>query len=70
MHPHVVGDLARGAVFTAAVLGTAAIIAAHDAHFHYETCGCARQWHEGHWVYYYNGWWEYYEPGDAAWYHY
>ncbi len=70
VHPRFAGDIARAAIVTAAIVGTAAIIAEHDAHMHYEACGCPRQWHEDHWVYYYGGWWEYYDPGAGAWYHY
>ncbi len=66
----VVATAANVAV-TAAIVGTAiALTTAHDAHVHWESCGCQRQWHEGRWVYWYNGWWEFHDPGSGYWYHY
>ncbi|HEY3353665.1 MAG TPA: hypothetical protein VGQ83_10475 [Polyangia bacterium] len=67
---HMLGSAVQAAAVGAAILTTAAIITAHDAHFHSEGCGCARQFHEGRWVYWYGGWWEFYEPQGGAWYHY
>lgn len=56
---------------TAAIVGTAvALTTAHDAHVHWDQCGCQRQWHGGRWVYWYGGWWEYQDPSSGYWYHY
>jgi hypothetical protein len=66
--PRMFGDIARAAVFTAAVVGTAAVLAEHDAHFHGEACGCPRQWHDGHWIFYYGSGWEYYDSQNGVWY--
>jgi hypothetical protein len=67
-HPRVMGNLLGAAIVTAAIVGTAAVLAQHDAHFHDEYCGHARRFHQGRWVYHYNGHWEYYEGG--RWYYY
>jgi hypothetical protein len=67
-HPRVAANLLGAAIVTAAIVGTAAILASHDAHFHSEHCGHMRRYHEGRWVYNYNGHWEYYEGG--RWYYY
>jgi hypothetical protein len=62
---------AANVAVTAAIVGTAiALTTPHDAHVHWESCGCPRQWHEGRWVYYYGGSWEYHDPGTGYWYHY
>jgi hypothetical protein len=66
----VVATAANVAV-TAAIVGTAVALATpHDAHVHWESCGCQRRWHEGRWVYWYGGWWEYHDPASGYWYHY
>lgn len=67
-HPRVAGQLLGAAIITAAIVGTAAVLANHDAHFHDEYCGHHRRYHHGRWVYHYNGHWEYYEGG--RWYYY
>jgi hypothetical protein len=64
------GSLATTAVYAAAIVGTVAILAHHDAHYHYETCGHYRQYHEGRWVYQYGGHWEYYDSYSGTWYYY
>jgi hypothetical protein len=56
-----------GALWTAAVVGTAIAIAAHDAHIHSEACGHYRQWYEGRWVYWYGDHWEYYDDASGQW---
>jgi hypothetical protein len=66
MARHVIG----AAVVTAVVAGTAVAMAHHDAHFHHHNCGCPRDWQDGHWVYYYQGGWEYYDPHARVWYRY
>ena len=67
----VVAATAANVAVTAAIVGTAvALTAAHDAHVHWESCGCQRQWHEGRWVYWYGGWWEFHDPTSGYWYHY
>lgn len=68
--PYLVRDLANAAVLTAVIVGTAHVLAHHDAHFHYETCGHHRRWYQGRWVYHYGGRWEYYEPQRRVWYYY
>jgi hypothetical protein len=68
--PRMAGHLVGAAIVTAAVVGTAHAIAHHDAHFHHYNCGCPREWHDDHWVYYYHGGWEYYDPHDGVWYRY
>jgi hypothetical protein len=56
---------------TAAIVGTAiALSVPHDAHVHWDNCGCQRRWHEGRWVYWYGGWWEFHDPASGYWYHY
>jgi hypothetical protein len=56
---------------TAAIVGTAiALSVPHDAHVHWDNCGCQRRWYEGHWVYWYGGMWEFRDPGNGYWYHY
>ncbi len=67
---HNVGAVASAAIWTAAILGTIAVLAAHDDHFHYEHCGHYRRWHEERWVYYYTDRWEYYDDSSATWYFY
>jgi len=68
--PRMFGTVATAAVFTAAVIGTAHVLADHDAHYHYDHCGHRRRLHEGHWVYEYHGYWEYYDPHADVWYYY
>lgn len=58
------------AVAAAAIIGTVAVLAHHDAHFHDEYCGHSRRYHEGRWVYYYGDRWEYYDHGTGNWYYY
>jgi hypothetical protein len=50
------------------VIGLAVHMAVHDEHYHWETCGHYRQWHDGRWVYWYHDHWEYYEPAAGQWY--
>lgn len=69
-HPHALNGVAGVAMLSAAVVGTAAILAEHDAHYHDYYCGHSRRWHNGRWVYQYDGAWEYYDPGTTRWYHY
>jgi hypothetical protein len=57
-------------LMTAAIVGTVAVMAHHDAHFHDMNCGCNRRWHDGRWTYYYGDHWEYYDPTSGAWYYY
>jgi hypothetical protein len=62
---------AIGAAFiTAAIVGTAHVLAHHDAHFHDDYCGHHRRYHDGHYVYHYNGYWEYYDHDRGRWYYY
>ena len=61
---------ATAAVVTAAIVGTAHVLAHHDAHFHHAGCGCRRHYHDGHWVYYYGDRWEYYDDYSGNWYYY
>jgi hypothetical protein len=68
--PRMMGSMAHAALFTAAVVGTAAVIAHHDAHYHHWNCGCPHHWTDGRWTYYYEGGWEYYEPSTGVWYRY
>ena len=68
--PYLVRDLANAAVLTAVIVGTAHLLAHHEAHMHHEHCGHRRRWHQGHWTYYYGGHWEYYEPQRRGWYYY
>ena len=65
-HPRMLG----AAIVAGAILGTVAIMAAHDAHMHSEYCGHHRQWHSGRWVYHYHDHWEYYDDGTGQWYYY
>ena len=67
-NPRMAGALLGAAIVTAAIIGTAQVLAYHDAHLHSEYCGCARRWHEGRWVYNYGGHWEYHQGG--RWYYY
>jgi hypothetical protein len=67
-NPRFAGSLLGAAIVTAAIVGTAAIMAAHDAHYHDEYCGHQRRYHDGRWVYYYGSHWEYYDSG--RWYYY
>ncbi len=68
--PRMAGQIFNAAIVTAAVVGTAAILAHHDSHYHHYHCGCRRHWHQGNWVYYYNYGWEYYDPHANVWYRY
>lgn len=68
--PRLVRHAVGAAVVTAVVVGTAHAVVHHDAHFHHYNCGCPREWHDGHWVYYYQGGWEYYDPHAGVWYRY
>jgi hypothetical protein len=69
-HPRMAGNLIGAAIITTALVGTAMVMAEHDAHHHHTYCGCQRHYHEGHWVYYYGGHWEYYDEDHDAWYRY
>jgi hypothetical protein len=68
--PYLFRQVATAAIVTAAVVGTARAMAYHDAHYHYHTCGHERRWHDGRWVYHYEGHWEYYDPHTDGWYYY
>jgi len=63
-----VGPVARAALWTAAIVGTAVIIELHDEHQHHEACGHYRRWHDERWVYYYEERWEYYDEDTGVWY--
>ena len=52
----------------ATIVGAAATLVAHDAHYHDAYCGHYRRWHEGQWVYYYQGRWEFHD--GVSWYAY
>ena len=67
-NPRMMGNLLGLAIVTAAIVGTAQVLAMHDGHYHDEYCGHHRRYHEGHWVYNYNGQWEYNEGSN--WYSY
>ncbi len=68
--PRMAGHLIGGAIVGAAVVGTAAVVhAEHRAHFHHVNCGCPRHWN-GHWVYYYEGGYEYWDASSGVWYRY
>ena len=65
--------MARAALFTGAVVGTAVAagaVAHHHAHYHHYNCGCPRHYRAGRWVYYYEGSYEYYDPNAGVWYRY
>jgi hypothetical protein len=66
--PRMAATLLGAAIVTAAIIGTAKLLAEHDAHFHDEYCGHPRRYHHGRWVYHYSGHWEYHHGG--SWYHY
>jgi hypothetical protein len=68
-HGHHGGSLLGAAILTAAIVGTAMVLAEHDAHHHHKHCGCERRHHNGHWVYYYGNHWEYYDSHDGHWYY-
>ena len=55
-----VGAPAPVAVAGAMVAG-AAVMSAHDGHFHSPYCGCPWRWYDGHRIYWYHGHWEYYD---------
>jgi len=65
--PRLMGPMMRAAVFTGAVVGTAAVVSAHRAHFHHHNCGCPRHWDGAHWVYYHEGGHEYWDAGSGVW---
>ena len=67
-NPRFAGQLLGLAIVTAAIVGTASLLANHDGHFHDEYCGHHRRYYGGRWVYNYNGQWEYHESG--GWYSY
>lgn len=67
-HPRFAGQLLGAAIVTAAIVGTASLLANHDNHFHDEYCGHHRRYYEGRWVYYYGNRWEYHQGG--RWYYY
>jgi hypothetical protein len=68
--PRLARTVFAAAVLTAVIVGTAHVLAHHDAHFHDEYCGHHRRWHDGRWVYYYEERWEYYDPDTGRWYYY
>ncbi|MCX7959071.1 MAG: hypothetical protein N3B13_08500 [Deltaproteobacteria bacterium] len=41
----------------------------HDDHIHDEFCGHTRKWYNDRWVYYYNGFWEYYDFSEKVYYY-
>ena len=57
---------AASAVITTAVV--AAVIHAHDSHFHHEYCGHKSVLFDGREVYHYQGRWEYYDSYRQEWY--
>lgn len=67
-NPRFAGRLVGAAIATTAIVGTAMVLAHHDAHFHHADCGCPREFHGGQWVYFYGGGWEYHHQG--VWYRY
>jgi len=66
----VLGNVAAAAIYTAAIVGTLAMLSDHDGHYHFETCGHYRRWHSGRWVYNYQERWEYYDDYNGQWYYY
>ena len=64
--PRLIGPM----IMAAAIVGTVAILAHHDAHYHDAYCGHHRRYYEGRWVYYYGDHWEYYDPYRRVWYYY
>jgi len=62
--------MARTAIVGAAVVGTAAAVAHHTAHFHHVNCGCPKYREDGRWVYHYEGGREYYDARAGVWYRY
>ncbi len=68
--PRMARHLVGAAIVGAAVAGTAVVLAHHDAHYHHHNCGCHREWHDGHWTYYYGSAWEYRDPETGVWYRY
>jgi hypothetical protein len=67
---HQVGYVASAALWTAAVIGTVAVLSYHDPHYHHDHCGHYRRWHGDRWIYYYGDHWEYYDEPTASWYFY
>lgn len=59
-----------GAAIVGAAVGTAVAVHRSHHHFHHVNCGCPRRWDRGHWEYYYEGGWEYYDPHAGVWYRY
>lgn len=41
----------------------------HDDHIHDEFCGHPRKWYDGRWVYFYNGYWEFYDYDEKVYYY-
>jgi len=68
--PHMFRHAVGAAIITAAIVGSVHVMAHHDAHFHDHYCGHARRYHDGRYVYSYNGNWEYYDPYQRRWYFY
>jgi hypothetical protein len=68
LSPRAAHGLARAALVTTVVAANVALVASHDAHYHFHGCGHHSRWRDGHVVYYYGGQWEYYDRG--AWYYY
>ncbi len=65
-HPRMLGNV----LMAAAIVGTVAVLAHHDAHFHDHHCGCHRRYADDRWVYYYGDHWEYYDYDTDTWYYY
>jgi len=68
MTPRTASNLATAAIWAAAIAGTVVVLEAHDAHYHYESCGHYRRWYDDRWVYYYHDHWEYYDEASGEWY--
>lgn len=61
---------ASAALWSAAIVGTAVTLEAHDEHSHHASCGHYRRWHEDRWVYFYEDRWEYFDTDSGLWYAY
>ena len=68
--PRAARALFNTAIVVAAVVGTAYVLSHHDNHYHSHHCHCDRRWHDGHYVYYYQDRWEYYDYEQGVWYAY
>jgi hypothetical protein len=52
----------------ATVAGRPSLLGRHDAHLHHPECGHAARFHEGQWIYFYGGRWEFHDPATGRWY--